>query len=113
MQNDMSRSAPSIVNLGSSQVKFEKKVKATLVSPRKIRRQEANEYTATCSEEVMLLNQNDKVDTGAEPHSEIVIEFEEDLNVDSDDGESRIASSYMTENTEDSLTGALDNRVSS
>jgi hypothetical protein len=31
-------------------------------------------------------------------------------NKDSD-GESRHASSYLTENTEDSITGALDNRV--
>ena len=41
-----------------------------------------------------------------------MIEIEEDLVVDSDDGESKIASSYVTENTEDSLTGVLDNRVS-
>ena len=109
---DISRSAPSIVNLGSSQVKFEKKVKATLVSPRKVRRQDSNEYSVTCLEEVTLLNHDSKVDGHADPHSECVIEFEEDLNVDSDDGESRIASSYVTENTEDSLTGALDNRVS-
>ena len=107
---DVSRSAPSIINLGSSQVKFEKKVKATLVSPRKVRRQDVNkEYTVSCQEEVTLLNHEGDIDK--EPFSECVIEFEEDLNVDSDDGESRIASSYVTENTEDSLTGALDNRV--
>ena len=41
-----------------------------------------------------------------------MIEIEEDLVVDSDDGESKKASSYVTENTEDSLTGVLDNRVS-
>ena len=108
---DISRSAPSIINLGSSQVKFEKKVKATLVSPRKVRRQDIhNDYTVACHEEVTLLNHDRDMDK--ELHTECVIEFEEDLNVDSDDGESRIASSYVTENTEDSLTGALDNRVS-
>ena len=41
-----------------------------------------------------------------------MIEIAEDLVVDSDDGESKIASSYVTENTKDSLTGVLDNRVS-
>ena len=41
-----------------------------------------------------------------------MIEIEEDLVVDSDDGESKIASSNVTENTEDSLTGVLDLRVS-
>ena len=92
-------------------MKFEKKVKATLVSPRKVRRQEPYEYTGTCNEEVTLLNHDVKIDCNAQPQTESVIEIEEDLNVDSDDGESRIASSYVTENTEDSLTGALDNRV--
>ena len=92
-------------------MKFEKKVKATLVSPRKVRRQDAHsDYNMVCHEEVTLLNHDRDMDK--ELHAECVIEFEEDLNVDSDDGESRIASSYVTENTEDSLTGALDNRVS-
>ena len=93
-------------------MKFEKKVKATLVSPRKVRRQEANEYTSACHEEILLLNHDDKLEMHRHPSAESVIEIEEDLVVDSDDGESKIASSYVTENTEDSLTGALDNRVS-
>ena len=108
----MSRSAPSIVNLGSSQVKFEKKVKATIVSPRKVRRHEANEYRSASAEEVMLLNHDSKLGSHLPQSVESVIEIEEDLVVDSDDGESKIASSYVTENTEDSLTGVLDNRVS-
>ena len=41
-----------------------------------------------------------------------MIEIVEDLVLESDDEESKIASSYVTENTEDSLTGVLDNRVS-
>lgn len=53
-----SQSAPSIVNLGSSQVKFETQVKTAIVSPRKEKR-DATDVDMVAQEELLLLNYED------------------------------------------------------
>ncbi|XP_063445351.1 transmembrane protein 94-like [Mytilus trossulus] len=88
-----SQSAPSIVNLSSSQVRFE-----------------MNE-AVTISENGIL----DEVSIDGKQKLLYGIECQEDsdycLSNKDSDGESRHASSYLTENTEDSITGPLDNRA--
>lgn len=87
-----SQSAPSIVNLSSSQVRFDVN--------------DAKMVDENVLEEVCI-NGKENV------FCEIDMNDENDYlisNKDSD-GESRHASSYLTENTEDSITGVLDNRV--
>ena len=107
-----SRSAPSIVNLGSSQVKFEPKVKTAIVSPRKVRRNSVDPESMAQEEIVLLQNEDGEIE-------EELINLEmSDLEIEGGVGEwvgseeelSRQASSYITENTEDSL--GYDNRVS-
>ena len=87
-----SRSAPSIVNLSSSQVRFE--VSDAVMISKGI-------LDETCIDGKQELLH----DMDYQEENECFIS-----NKDSD-GESRHASSYLTENTEDSITGALDNRV--
>ena len=51
-----SQSAPSIVNLGSSQVKFETQVKTAIVSPRKVKADTDIDTQVMEMEEVLLLH---------------------------------------------------------
>lgn len=91
-----SQSAPSLVNLSSSQVRFDVN--------------ESKMISDNVLEEVYINDQETR-----HVFSDIDMPSEDDYlisNKDSD-GESRHASSYLTENTEDSITGVLDNRVGS
>ena len=99
-----SQSAPSIVHLASSQVKFEKKVKTALVSPRKVKK-DSSGHSNTDEELTPLQQKTDE--------NEVVFDYDltDYPTWGSDEELSRQASSYITENTDDSLTGVLDNRV--
>ncbi|XP_060605817.1 transmembrane protein 94-like [Ruditapes philippinarum] len=102
-----SQSAPSIVNLGSSQVKFETQVKTAIVSPRKVKADMM--IDAQVMEEVLLLH-DEQLHYGDDLNvSDIEMDGEDHSAWMSEEDLSRQASSYITENTEDSL--AFDNRA--
>lgn len=102
------KSAPSIVHLGSSQVKFETKVKTAIVSPVKVKK-EGEEERFRNPDEILLMHY-----VGSEDHedfytSDIEMDGEDHSHWASEEDLSRQTSSYITENTEDSL--AFDNRA--
>ncbi|XP_052262626.1 transmembrane protein 94-like isoform X3 [Dreissena polymorpha] len=107
-----SASAPSVVHLGSSQVKFETKVRTAIVSPRRVRRNLHGDDVAMAIQDGL----DGLYDHEAEG-VELLAPGTEELDGDygggcswlSEEELSRQASSYITENTEDSL--AFDNRA--
>ncbi|WAQ96926.1 TMM94-like protein [Mya arenaria] len=103
-QRKISTSAPSVVHLGSSQVKFEPKVQTAIVSPRRLRREAAEDYHTATTEEILLLNTKQ-----GEYEDEALLSGGEYSWMGEEEELSRHASSYITENTEDSL--AFDNRA--
>ncbi|KAL4241053.1 hypothetical protein ACF0H5_001831 [Mactra antiquata] len=104
-------SAPSIVNLGSSQVKFESHVQTAIVSPRKLKPSENVDDVETLSQEDSYLLQFQEFQGNK------IFNFEQQDDDDindpstwvSEEDLSRQTSSYITENTEDSLE--FDNRA--
>lgn len=52
-------SAPSMVNLGASQVKFESQVQTAIVSPRKLKKTETNPDRDSLQEDMYLLQYED------------------------------------------------------
>lgn len=106
----ISQSAPSIVNLGSSQVKFEPKVKTAIVSPRKLKKNSIECHTVA-QEEIVLLQGEETGEGVAEMLQTSDLELDGEMEdvewAGSEEELSRQASSYITENTEDSL--AFDN----
>ncbi|XP_045214295.2 transmembrane protein 94-like isoform X2 [Mercenaria mercenaria] len=106
-KENRSQSAPSIVNLGASQVKFETQVKTAIVSPRKVKTEAGIDIQAR--EEVLLLQYEELQVQGHLDVSDIEIDGEDQPAWLSDEDLSRQTSSYITENTEDSL--AFDNRA--
>lgn len=109
-----SQSAPSIVNLDPSQVRFEMKVSSSCITTRtkKKRSDDSHESTPLTFEEDLVFSDHESnlpMYSREKGHNDSLINS--DIMDNMTDIGSRHTSSYITENTEDSLTGALDNRV--